>query len=381
MINNPCYLFCCCPFDILLKIRLNLAIREHQLLMVSANLSMETLYSMFVKNKIKCIIEETTIDSSEIDIGVTNHLHIFDFDPINNEVMHYGHSTYDDGIKNEIRLNYKNMTHVLTFIVIDNSIHFNMTVYSDKNIIKNDNYHTEPFDLYEQNDLSLEVGQLPDIHVCFKCYNEDDIVFIGSNTFDTSYKRKTFALIYNNNSNSNSNNGYNGDNRQDGDCFNYVTLDPTILNVYFRLLTCNVFIHRNKKILCVSECEYKYEPSKTVIYFYDIVKHNLITKMIINNVLGYCYDVSLEFIASRLVYVKYDMKFSNVITLIWINVDNMSIEETTDFVVKDRGIVGIKLIGIHNYLSAMIIINKKKETNWDWNWNIYASCSVNIYYF
>lgn len=135
----------------------------------------------------------------------------------------------------------------------------------------------------------------------------------------------------------------------------------------------------NKKILTISDQEkwrnIDHYHNDINIYVYDIDNLVQTTRITIKNEFpdessSSC-ALSLGRIGKHFVCAKYDY-CTCLVTFIWINLENWIVEETTTFEIVD--IVGIRLIGIHDYLSAMVVTDRKIGDMW-------RNRSAAVYYF
>ena len=385
-IHMPNLLINCYPIDILFKIRCNSTISLNivsQLKTVYQNnlkgMIPTNFFYTYEKNKIihniKDIVTKSFKNKDLISIS-REYPNCFNSDNINGTSMDFIGSD-----NNIIVIHHKDQisTLTLTFRDVALATHFNMITNDDHNIvIKNDNIIIN-FGLSVSGQIDKEINSTL---LCFKECINDDVVFVGAkklyiynNGIHNNVQRETFALIYNRNSN--------------GNGFNYVILDPKISGIFSIWLIGSVFIHKNQKILCIRDqtgvknvggTTYTYTVN---IYIYNINSHALMSRITINNehyneTVG-LRNVSLAFIANRLVYVKND---KYLITITWINVEHGQVESSIDMPLQkdDNNAISIKLIGFHNNSSIMVVINRN-SVPYIRGGNEYVYYLENVYYF
>ena len=362
----------CCPIDILFEIRCNSTISLNiisQLKTVSQNNLKGTTstnsFHTYKKNKIIHNIKDIVTKSfknKDLTLISRGYPNCFNSDSINGTSMDFINPRYVHK-KNNIVIRHKdqNSTLNLTFRDVGLATHFNMITSGANNIVvKNDSIIIN-FELAVNGKVGREIYSTL---LCFKECINDDVVFVGSKkryiyneyTDHNNYvPRETFALIYDRNSN--------------GNGFSYIILDPKISGIFSISLIGSVFIHKNQKILCIRDqtCVEDAGPATYIhnvnIYIYNVNSRALMSRITINE----CYnehvpllrDVSLAFIANRLVYVKND---KYLITITWINVEHWQVEETVNIPLQkdDNNAISIKLIGVHDNSSIMILINRNR---------------------
>ena len=377
------------PLVTLFKLRVNSTISKHTLnrINVDRNLLINIRHK-YVKDKISCVIDGSiTKSNNSIPIKSLNqkdlmhdfveykspyvNVNCFELDHINGHFVGYI-SAYDSMLPNKaIAFCYNNALHRFTFNVNGAFFDFNMIVYAKnhKTIVRTDSF---TMGLGNQDGATSSAN---DEKLCtslhFKAHVNDNIIFIGVNQLRNS--RSVFSLIYNANS---------GDN-----CFSYIPLDSNISDICSTSLVANVSILNNKRILCVSNQEshwdahnYYVNNPEINIYVYDINNRTLIKKITIITIIekkswihNRLYTTSLSFMDGYLVHNKND-NIKNLITQTWINSNNWCVEET--IVVTNPDIFNIKLIEIHDYLSAIVVINHKKYPS-----GLCENCSADVYYF
>lgn len=355
-----------CPLDLICKIRFDPINSNFILTTTCPILSTKILYK-HTKNKIIHIAKDvvTKASSNMVMSNSTSYSlpNCFNLDHINGFSINF--------IKPDSPLPHhyfvmlhkdSNWAYHLKYVDVGRSTIFNMTIYLNEAVVKQDTV-TINFELGPKDPV-LGLENLT--RVCFKECINDEFVFIGSKTqySNSSFlSRETFALFYNRNS-----------------CFSYIMLDPHIAGIFSTGLIGCVFILNDQKMLCIRDQNYKYGLCmfEANIYIYHIHSRVLISKITIIDEKGdenthEWWNTSLAFIGDRLVYVKNNR---DLITITWINSEYWRLDDSVNIPQQKENKINIKLIGLHNSLSAMVVINCKTMPD---NSHIYHS--ENVYYF
>lgn len=400
-----------CPLDILFKIRLGLSNPKNIIARYDSHTNKVLgRYNLFstsrLNHKIENIINATEVKPrSVIDISIMGGKKCFDMDYINDRltacahtngygnveyIMDSSHDTTNDVQFKDCMLSHAttNDTYLndcilykLEVMNVGHSTRFNM-VTSLGNLIRRVDSITIRFELDEQDSDFTPYST----RMCFKTHCGDDIVYVGSKVWTnnigkgSTYVHKTFALGYNSTFSFRKPVRTGGSIEPDvtfrGSCFKYVILDPDISVVSSDYIVANVFRFCNSKtVLCITNEKNSSELSltgdrtwccKKNIYVYDINTRGLLAKIAINTFptvrpeiifkVTFC-TVSLALIGKRLVRVEHD-KSLNLINFTWINSDDWRIEESINFIITNPDIVDIKLIGLNDFLSSLVIIKR-----------------------
>lgn len=347
--NTIARLLWICPLDVLFKMRLN----SNNI--ISPKMTYNPFWSQ-PKYKIKCMVEEAIIKNSNIDdlkCFVNSTCRCFDLDQTTRGTAEINSIRSDSPLDSSTRVTIfynDEPLHKLTFNDVGPTTEFKMGPYIDTNISI-----TDTFTINVGSTVRIHATEENYTYVCFKEYTDDCILFIGAKITVKgrikTCKRETFALIYNKNSN------------YRADRFNYIMLDPAILDIYSYNLTGTVFIRDNKHCAVISNLEC----AVGNIYVYNINDGTMMYQTAIISPLEHNDDMypsysnfktSISFIGNYLVHVK-NNKYS--ITITWINSDFWLIEDTMTLIQPETNtLFDIKLVGIHKYLSAVMFISRKK---------------------
>lgn len=357
--NNSLLVFC--QLDLLLKIRLeaaNWSVIINRLAHFSQKMSPDTLYYIHAKNKIESIISEGLLTkSSSFDIDLSIEHECLDLNPIDGKITQCSHLLKEMFTK-EVQLTCKDLLYKLTFTNLGSATDFCMVVYSGTNILRDDCILV---DFNTNSDGQNHPNAIYYTHLFFRDHDvDDDIIFIGIKlrmVGDVIDRYENFALIYNNNP-------------QNRCCFKYIIIDPS-LSIYSNHIVICTLIRNKKKLLCISHQdkrngdehgEHDYLKEVDInLNIYDIVSGAQIARITINesvpNSISSNRVLLLANIGKYFVCAK-DGDHDNTVTFIWINSDTWVIENTVTLSINFNDVVGLRLIGIHDYLSAMVVSSR-----------------------
>ena len=296
----------------------------------------------------------------------------------------YGQTTQNKTTLNKITIN---SSCELVWSDLGNVTTFNMITYSGNSCVPNGDIINIGF-AFEWSKNFHMINTHYQTYVYFKGHIFDDIIFVGFKAAyfrDGRVKNKNFVLVYN---------------KTISKCigsssFNYVMLNLDDLDLRSPSFMVDVFNHRSDRLICI--CYQQVYKSDANVYVYRIKDQTCeaISQITLKNVSVDTIDyigrghVSVAFMGKHLVCVN---KNKNLMTITWINSADWSyicfvetnlifsskrgkcVEETITLPIRDSKIVRIKLIGIHDYLSAMIVFNRP-------NFSAQGECLANIYYF
>ena len=281
----------------------------------------------------------------------------------------------------------KNMTHQLELIDQGSRTKFIMKTFIDEiitnrsdeksytnsmKVLCNDTELVIDFDRYLLHNRPSDIYYYTDI----RFYEQvgDDLIFVGVK--DTRIDSSYFMLIYNPTVSS----------KNSLVCVN---LAENVIRNSHKIVSPYLFSN-TKKILCY--CDIRDLPKRNTnhgcdcdvnINFYDVIANTRIATLLIKErFISRSYNISIGSIGKYIVYIKYDEiidKNAVAVKLIWINSDTWTIEDTTnvtifsklqvtlvgqnEFLKDAKFITKIKLIGIHNYLSSLIVTRLVYGTN------------------
>ena len=349
-----------CPLKIMLEIRLSKTISKLFQYSFSQKVLTNTLYRKYTKNNIESILNNNDVQM-DIQLGF-NYYECFDIDPIDGIKMHCTNMDFFRS-NGEAKLNFGDGTRRLIVKDIGMSTHFSMRSKS-------------PFSNCE---ITISFGQNKIGSYCtylsLKERVNNNIIFMGS-----KFKRfagrdveqiGSVALIYN---------------AIPPGKFSYVILPFYVPCIFSMGPICNIFTY-NTDVL-ISFCDIgraKTEGSDIVrvnnmnIYVYNLNNRNLVAKIDVKYKFSeqcmHIVPVSLSCVGRHLVYAQY-LKNVDSIKLIWINLDSWKADEISNYRVTDPNLVGIKLIGIHDSLSALVLIKRFPQKG-----TIKSNISAKAYYF
>ena len=355
-----------CPQDILLKIRFGLINSNSQVakfMILSLNPTKAGLIKIrhsFVKNKIEFIM--TNMDPTHLSDELTyDYPNSFELDNINKIGCFM--SRIDSivrlvGKKKEKTLYCGNFRYSLLYDNVGGLVRFTMKIYSNFGKTR---YKVRKDKIDIDLELDESIGKM-DIVLDFKNHVNGDIIFLVSikvcvghnNQVIPMNSKKYFILIYNKTC--------------VGDPpFQWVMLNQYFLTKSFVSKAFWVATSDNKKMLCI----YGEDPNYGTghggeIHVYDIINNCQLARIIVklepNEYCELSY-VSFALIGKSLVCVKksstqYQNQNFNFVKFIWINSDDWSIKETIICPVQPN-IIDVKLVRLHDYLSAIIFLIKR----------------------
>lgn len=359
-LNDRVILFC--PLHILFKIRLNV---EGFL-----NRSFPNVLKSYAKNKIGCIVNDVITTSVLSDVLVKRgtfglNPNFFDLDHVNGSVTKCAKSrqSYFDA---RLSLCHGDQNYNLIWTDIGPITKISIEIHSSNNkaeVVQGDTV-TIKFDGFTK--LITEV----DYYRTYLCFDDqcqqwsDDLVFIGSknfrNTKESNMFREYFALVYNRFSLH----------------FSYVIMEQLNISTISGVLAINVFTHNQRKILCICSRNPHCKPvigggsqhlPGVDVYTYNMNNGKMIKRMPMFDGDPYITHLAASFslIENHLVLTINDTN-KDIMSHTWINFDNWNIEETIIYPQKkSTNISDIKLIGIHNNLSAIVVTKQKPDSGYD----------------
>ena len=354
-----------CPLKIMLEIRLSKTISKNITKRIQYSFSQkvltDSLYRKYTKNNIENVLNNNDVQMN-IQLGFDKYYECFDIDPIDGIKIHCANMDFCT-VYNEIKLNFGDGIRRLIIKNIGRSTYFSMRSES-------------PF---FSCDITISFGQNDGgsyyTYLDLKERVNDNIIFMGS-----KYKRfegrdaeyiNCFALIYN---------------AIPPGKFSYVILPFYVPCIFSESPMSNIFTHNTDVLICFCDVGMaKTVGNKTPlggnmnIYVYNLNNRNLVAKVDVKYKFSKQYavvvPVSLSCVGRHLVYAQY-LKNVELIKLIWINLDSWKADEISNYRVTDPNLVSIKLIGIHDSLSALVLIKRFPQKG-----TIKSNISAKAYYF